>query len=200
MRRILSTLLFLLGIFLLTNSQNNITGSFIGNYLTVTSSYSLGFFFIFISSIIFLTGLEEKVTKYDPKIKTYRRKLEKLEHHKISYNEAKEAYNIKSIRGAILNKKKNKVRVPLKEALKIYKECNKKINSGEWVELGIIGVGSTKNPKKFPHSTTIYRYWGPPEYLQKTSSALKRLYKKGKIGKTHELVREEVKIGNLEEP
>jgi len=53
----------LLGLFLLINSQNNITGAFIGPNFSVALTSSLGFFFIFISGIIFLSIPNKNIFK-----------------------------------------------------------------------------------------------------------------------------------------
>lgn len=87
--------------------------------------------------------------------------------------------------------------VPLTEAEKIFNETNKKVERGEWVELRAFRVRDTAEPKTYTHGTSLCRYWGPPEYKTLSGRKLDDLYKQGKIGKTHEVVRgsDKYKIG-----
>jgi len=78
--------------------------------------------------------------------------------------------------------------VPLKEAKKIFDESNRKVESGEWIELGKITVTSTSNPARHHYATSLCRYWGPSKYLGSNNSRLDKLYEAGEVGKTHELV------------
>lgn len=79
--------------------------------------------------------------------------------------------------------------VPREEAMIIYRESNKKVESGEWVELRVFTVRSTERPEKYPHATSLVRYWGPEKYKGLSGKKLDKLYNEGEIGKTHELVR-----------
>lgn len=79
--------------------------------------------------------------------------------------------------------------VPEEEARRILKESNEKVNSGKWVELSTFRVRDTANPEKFPEGTSLCRYWGPSNYKELSGKQLDKLYKKGEIGKTHEVDR-----------
>ena len=75
------------------------------------------------------------------------------------------------------------------EALRIFRESNRRAESGEWIELRIITVRDAKNQDWFPHGTSLCRYWGPMKYDGSSNNKLLKLYKDGEIGKTHEIVR-----------
>lgn len=83
------------------------------------------------------------------------------------------------------------------EEKEIVERLNEKVESGEWVELGIITVRATNNPVMYPQGTSLCRYWGDRKYLGATNRALKKLYEEGEIGKTHEIARgsDKYKIG-----
>lgn len=75
------------------------------------------------------------------------------------------------------------------DAKNLISELNKKVEVGKWVELRAFRVRATSNPEQYPHATSICRYWGPKEYENLPNVKLDNLYKKGEIGKTHELMR-----------
>ncbi len=79
--------------------------------------------------------------------------------------------------------------VPAEDAERIYDESNKKASSGKWVPLMRVNAVSTSNPETYPQATSSCIYWGPREYIGCSRSALNRLYKASKVGKTHELSR-----------
>jgi len=87
--------------------------------------------------------------------------------------------------------------VPPLKAEEIFENANKKVESGEWVELRAFRVRDTSDQEKYPGATSLCRYWGPKEYKELSNAQLDRLYREGKIGKTHEVVRgsDKYKIG-----
>lgn len=76
----------------------------------------------------------------------------------------------------------------LKEDL-FKEELNKKVESGEWIELKIERARDTTNPEKYAQATAIYKYWGPKDYKGLSTSQLYKLYRQGEVGKTHEMIR-----------
>lgn len=81
--------------------------------------------------------------------------------------------------------------IPKDEAKELFDELNKKVESGEWVELKKITVRNTNRDKKddWGYGTSLCRYWGPAKYKGSSGKALDRYYDRGEIGKTHEVVR-----------
>jgi len=63
MKKILALFSFLFGTFLLINSENTITGAFVGSNLAPSLTSSIGIFFIFVSGLLFFFGVEDKVKK-----------------------------------------------------------------------------------------------------------------------------------------
>ena len=81
----------------------------------------------------------------------------------------------------------NSIKNILKERIK--EEYNKKVENGEWVELKAYRIAKADNQYNYPGGTSLCRYWGPKEYKGKSKTQLEKLFKKGDIGKTHEIVR-----------
>ncbi len=79
--------------------------------------------------------------------------------------------------------------IPLESLEKIREDSNQKVASGKWVELDTFRIGISKNQADYPHATSVMRYWGPQTYQGSSRRQLDKLYKLGKIGKTHELIR-----------
>lgn len=87
--------------------------------------------------------------------------------------------------------------VPHNNAISLIRESNKKVETGEWVEIGIENVTTTVHNQPedkemnhpFYQGTSLCRYWGSKEYKGCSRSKLYKLYDEGKIGKTHEIVR-----------
>ncbi len=106
----------------------------------------------------------------------------------------------KAIREAI------KEGVPAEDAVRIYLDANKKVESGEWVEIYEEHPRYATN-KYLPQSTMITRYWGPKNIIEEeiikkrkavTSNQLESLCEeKGLIGKTHELVLGSKEYGDI---
>lgn len=81
--------------------------------------------------------------------------------------------------------------IPEEEAVKIFLESNRKVESGEWVELYKVEPRYGKS-EYHPQSTSIIRYWGPKNLLedkeQISRKQAEKFFSKGIVGKTHELV------------
>ena len=92
-----------------------------------------------------------------------------------------------------------KAGVPQEEAAHLYVGANKKAESGEWLDLYHQESRYGKS-EYHPHSTSLVRFWGPAKYLEGkerlSRSQAERLFEKGLIGKTHELVRGSRDYGN----
>jgi hypothetical protein len=78
--------------------------------------------------------------------------------------------------------------IPLEELESIRDNANRRVESGEWIELDAFRIVVSKNQENYPHSTSVMRYWGPEFYKGSSRKKLDDLYKSGKLGKTHELV------------
>ena len=86
---VISALFLLIGIFFMFSSIADITGASIG--VASTSSLGdlvIGLGFLGVSFLLFIFGESD----LEKKVKSYRRHLEKEEHRKISYEEARVAY------------------------------------------------------------------------------------------------------------
>jgi len=80
--------------------------------------------------------------------------------------------------------------IPLNEARKIFENANRKAESGEWVHLKEVNSCDASNLLKYPDSISTCEYWGSKKYLGTSKKGLFRLYKRGEIGKLHEITRE----------
>jgi len=155
---ILSLISFLAGLFFVITSKIGVTANVIGVSFSKTLNDGIGISLLFVSIILlFVGGLEKRIKNEDPE----------------------------SIIKAGLDKDYGPV--SREDAYKIYNESNQRVESGEWIELGVERVRSSTNPN-YPHETSLCRCWGPAEYLGSSKKHLENLFKKGKIGKTHELV------------
>lgn len=81
--------------------------------------------------------------------------------------------------------------VPEKEAKELFEEVNRKVESGEWIELY---HEEPRYGRAYPYSTSVIRYFGPKSYLKEgqisiSRSKAERMFEKGIIGKAHEVVR-----------
>jgi len=158
-KRVLGIFLIFIGLFIILTGKI-ITGAVIGFSSQNLLSW-FGILIIFLGIFIFSTTLEKIVSK---KVLT-----------KANLPES------------VLEAVKNGVGV--NNALDIFNESNEKVESGKWIELKTFRVRDTNDPAKYPDSTSLCRYWGPKEYKDYSGRKLDELYKKGEIGKTHEVVR-----------
>ena len=179
--------LVIVGIFIVIIQPFSTTGAVIDLSSEISRIwFFVGFGMILVGIILLITKpegiLERLMAKVDstPDIEKgpykksvirYDRRLDKLK--KVPY----------SVRDAVIEG------IPTKEARKILREANKKVSSGEWVYLNYLSVRDTNDHKVWPDATSLCRYWGPEKYKDLSKKQLGKLYEKGEIGKTHELVR-----------
>lgn len=165
MRKIAGIAFFLVGgIFLLSAfSIGSITGNAILDGVNEGISLGFGFLLVIVGITLFVAGLERKIPQ--------------------------------SVEEAVRDKG-----VPFDDAMSIWEESNRKVSSGEWVELRHDNLVPTrdnrvrkKNPNRvrggFAEGTSLVRFWGPSEYTEKSREGLEKAYRRGEIGKTHEVVR-----------
>jgi hypothetical protein len=96
--------------------------------------------------------------------------------------------------------------VPYKDAKRIYEESNKRVASGEWVELAKDAESLHKAyDPRYKGGTSFVRYWGAEKHkkepkteleYKKYLKELRKLYDAGEIGKTHEVARGSSKYAN----
>lgn len=108
---------------------------------------------------------------YKKSIIRYDKKLDRLK--KVPY----------SIRDAVIQG------LHTKDAKKILQEANENVSSGYWIELDAFRERAAENQEEYPDATSIARYWGSKEYEGLSRRKLDDAYKRGEIGKTHELIR-----------
>ena len=180
--KLLGKLFFILGIFLVINAEAGITGAVIGTAnSTSLLSLILGLIFL-IGGMGIMAGSEEGGLEEIVDVESFRNKIKQIENREISYEEAEKGYESRAIVEATILEK-----VPLLEAIKIYDDANRKVESGEWVEVYKEKPRYAKNEKYSKEmATSLIQYFGPKEYQGKISKKkANTLMSKGILGKLH---------------
>jgi hypothetical protein len=106
-----------------------------------------------------------------------------------SKNPHPEAHNAARFQDLKRDYERREKEIPAEEIQRFKDYVNRKVETGEWVELRTFTVRSAEDQEKYPQGTSLCRYWGPASYKRSSIRQLDNLYKRGKIGKIHEILR-----------